>query len=318
MRLVPGSYRGFTSCLLGLVGLHCTLLAPDSDGIVGQGKNGGAGTGGISSDAGGDAAAAAGGFDSSLGGGAGLGGGTGGSAGAGGDASDAGDASSVGIPVSGLVLHLEADSTISSPVSLWADLSPAGHDAVQSNANRQPQLTSVGLSHPVVDLDGVDDYLLLSTGFGDFSKGLSAFILAQMNDVAHYHLLDLNVKGSSGTLRFGTIEPGELQYRAGGIKFISGPSAFAATAPFLFSIVHEPTGDAEMRVNGSFEKSTKMPLPSNGVHDENYIGFHDVSDSAPSADGWYGAIIMYNRAVTTQERAQIESYLAKKWGCCGN
>ncbi len=135
------------------------------------------------------------------------------------------------------------------------------------------------------------------TGFGDFSKGLRAFILARMNGVAHYHLLDLNAKGTSRTFRFGMNGPGELQYRAGDITLISGPSAFATSVPFLFSIVHEPTGDAEMRVNGSFEKSTKMPLPSNGVHGENYIGFHDMSDSAPSASGWYGAIIMYNRAI---------------------
>ena len=62
--------------------------------------------------------------------------------------------------INGLNLWLRADSVSGTSVSQWYDLSTNGSSILQSNSSFQPvKINNVLNGHPVVDFDGVNDYI---------------------------------------------------------------------------------------------------------------------------------------------------------------
>ncbi|HRZ92864.1 MAG TPA: hypothetical protein P5022_08155, partial [Candidatus Paceibacterota bacterium] len=66
------------------------------------------------------------------------------------------------VPTDGLSLWLKADAGVTlngSNVAGWADQSPSGRDAIQTNEVSQPALITSGTGKPGLYFDGVDDFL---------------------------------------------------------------------------------------------------------------------------------------------------------------
>src|SRR5262245_41038531 len=93
------------------------------------------------------------------------------------------------VPKKGLLLWLRADTGIDAPegrVDHWLDQSGHGNDAVAFDDASRPTVQPMGLhGMPAIDFDGLDDFLVLPSGFDDFSLGLSMFaVVVSTTDAA--------------------------------------------------------------------------------------------------------------------------------------
>jgi hypothetical protein len=50
---------------------------------------------------------------------------------------------------------------------------------------------------------------------------------------------------------------------------------------------------------------------------QNFLG-RTLYLNCPTWPGEIAELMMYSRAVSSDERTSIEGYLTKKWGCCGD
>ena len=89
----------------------------------------------------------------------------------------------VEIPTAGLYLWLSADVGVQiagGQVTSWNDRSGAGRNATQTVAQYRP--TAMANWHggkPAIHFDGANRFLFLASGFDDFTKGLTVFLVSE-------------------------------------------------------------------------------------------------------------------------------------------
>ena len=218
-----------------------------------------------------------------------------------------------------LTVHLAADAGISlsgSTVTSWADQSAVNgnNDAVQSNGGPLPQLVSGGLAgKDVIRFSGTQKLELPTTSaLGIQNSDYEIFVVAQTN---------------SGGVQFltggGTLEQYELHLNgASGARFI--PNGFGGGA-----------GAADIGVNGEYVGSDAhvydVRVESNsGIVAVDGSQSADVTANARSAVdtplilgargnnslhlvGDIAEVLIYDRALTSTERAAVNTYLTDRW-----
>jgi hypothetical protein len=301
--------------LLAVAAGGCGTVSTKQDG-GGGGGGGGGGSGG-----------AGGGVDGSQDQAAGGSGGGGAS-----DGGQGGDAGVVTIPQNGLALWLKADhgATVSSgSVTLWHDQGPNGVDATPAGSDGPPQLVvNAQGTLPAVHFEG-NRAMTLPQGFSDWSGGVSAFAVArfhmpadtsQFRDVVIFDFLTRDAQSNpvgDFLMQIGDTGSG-LRFEYYSAPTYVGPFGSSYDAWTLYEVIQSggtPSASTgvTMLENGNAVGGSTAPLPPTVVRTENTIG--ETTDLAtPTIQLDLGELIIYNRALSDQERTTLESQLKTRWG----
>lgn len=202
-------------------------------------------------------------------------------------------------------------------VTTWQDQSGQGHHATQTTDTYRPGLVyNSWAGRPVVHFDGSNDRLQLPTTstLGIQNHDYEMYIVARVpgggNDVQFLisggtlenYEVHLKKTGTLG-IRFIPVLNARVDYGSGG-QFMNGAfHAFGARVD---------GGTGYVRVDGV--QSTNTATNARSSADVNlYLGFRASQSTSPYfLGGDIAEVLIYNRALTTEERAQVETYL-NRW-----
>jgi hypothetical protein len=221
------------------------------------------------------------------------------------------------LPTDGLVFHVEADigvtvTDMTTDVTTWADQSGQGNDLTAAGA---PQLVSDALNgQPVISFDGVDDILertadVMGLPAGDADRTM--FVVVNYDSTGYggtaYGTAATNE--TFGLIVAGPPAPGNLAVQAWGV----GNDKLSATAG---------TGAGWM-VQSAVAGSGGLTHYQNGVAIDAQVHTYATNvgsivvgaeiDRAPFMDMDVAAIAIYDRALTDEERGDVEKYFAVKY-----
>lgn len=278
------------------------------------GAGGDAGDGGAGSDVGGSGGVPALGGAGGLLGVAGLAlGGSSGTAGSGGALIDP------TLPQVGLLLWLRADRGVTEKdgfVVTWQDQSENKLHASQLSMNTRPAYLPMGFNgRPTLEFDGEGQFLKFGDGFGDFSKGLSALIVAKPTKSDCASMLEFSNGSEVQDIAFGMWQD-KWAYEVETDLNHTGQVEHSAFS--LYAVNHRPAGggSADLRINGSTLQSVDMRvpvLPDSGVRSNNFVGHTLYAEGCEYFRGQISEIILYSRALTNAEVTAIEKYLEQHW-----
>ena len=224
------------------------------------------------------------------------------------------------IPESGLVAYYEADTGVSEDgsgvVSSWADQSGTGNDL---SGIGDPVLLSGELNgNPVIDFDGVGDALRRNAGVTGLSTGAS--------DRSMFVVVNYDGGGYGG-----------VSYGAAGSVFGLGVAAYTGAPPSArLSVFGWGSRDTISPVAGVVDGvSTGWMVQSVVVTGNNMTHYRDGAeidartvtyntslanlvlgqeiDGSPSIDMQLAAAVIYDKALSAVEQAQVRSYLQAKY-----
>ncbi len=298
--------------------------AHGGDATDGGVETGGKSTGGKASGGGGGSLSGLGGVVGVAGNAGRAGGGTGGVAGAGGKGGNGGSGGAVvvtpPIPLEGLELWFKADAGVTEvggAISKWEDASGHARHALQTASNLRPKLDAMGLNgKPTLVFDGADDYLTLPTLPGGFSKGLSAFVVAQQDsdDGGCFGLFEASNGPEIDDIHVGAWQ-GFMQYEVADQYLQTVDHPVLLQKPELIGVVHQASNAVQLRRNTNSLGESQFPLPSSKAREQVYIA-HTLYGECHALSGRISEIALYSRAVSDDELITIEKYLQTKWGCC--
>lgn len=200
-------------------------------------------------------------------------------------------------------------------VETWVDSSGNGNDATQVNSNQRPTWhEGVANGLPAVRFDGDNDQL-------DLPNGLMAD--AEAGEIFAVLKIDTNPPSGDwgGIWRFGTSSQddewvavadghGRLGWGSD-TRYDVGVPSTSVTVPHILN-VSSATDDWVCRVNAAVQHSESSNTVA-FLADQNYkIGSSILA--AWQFDGDFYEIIIYQRVLTSSERALVHAYLSAKWG----
>jgi len=222
-----------------------------------------------------------------------------------------------GLPVTrDLFLWLRADIGVTEErgaVSNWADQSGNHLDARQPDTSRQPTWVGAGLSgRPVLVFDG-EDFLSLPDGFADFSLGVSVFVvvIADRPETC-VDILHLSNGAEIDDIAVGRHD-GQGQYEV--YTDTVRTNDFPLDTPQLVSVVHAPDSNVTLRRNAEPFATANFALPATITRLSNVVG-RSLYANCTSWNGGISEVILYRRALATDERNRVENYLRTQWSCC--
>lgn len=215
-----------------------------------------------------------------------------------------------------LLLWLKADQGVigTSNVSRWSDLSGNGHDAADATTSRQPALSNGAINfNPSIEFDGTTDWLTVSTL--DISPSvlpnLSGYIVFRTDDVDNRRkLYGHDDGGRDRSIGFDDRASEHFVYQTDPTR---GGYATLSTNTTYLSSHNYSTTEFNGFINGQIE--VNGATVSNGSGRSSLaIGALRHNDGNHKWDGDIAEFIFYSSISTAPQRAQIESYLALKYG----
>lgn len=225
--------------------------------------------------------------------------------------------------ISNLVLWLDASDTSTitesgSYVSQWDDKSGYGYDAVQSTADVQPLTGTQTLNGSnVIEFDS--DWMTLNTYelngtslFADADQEFTVFTLGAFSTNSGYFISKAG--GAEDERVFGGFAiGGYIDFWVRGRRS-TAVYDFSYDVPFISAqkwdgsslIYYKPEGTPETLDVGSYDDNTQD------------INIGSRTDGAYTLDGLIAEILVFSRALTTEEINQVGNYLSDKWGITWN
>lgn len=231
-----------------------------------------------------------------------------------------GGAPAGGVSKDGLVYWFSADTGVSEQsgrVNRWSDRSGNHADAVQITEEARPKLGHLGGgSHPAVEFDGNDDFLGLPPLTTDFDAGVSMFAVARntaggpcmaMFEASNGpEIDDVSFDWNQSALHYEVMA-----------DYADGQSgAFAQGDSRLLEVIHAPSGEVNLWMNGTANGTANFALPEDKTRNQNFLA-RSLYANCPTWHGEISEVIVYARALAAEERRDLETYLTEKWECCG-
>jgi len=214
--------------------------------------------------------------------------------------------------LAGLALWLDADdaSTITlngSNVSQWDDKSGNNRNASQTSATSQPTILIDLNNRRVIQFDGSDDFFSVA----QFTTSATVFILANQGQVT---FPQLSGAAPSTFIPAWNVNGERLEYRSVSTETILSKLGNGSTAEYAFGCVQLDTANDEVKLNiyGGPVTTVSETLGSSDLT-INTIG-RDFAGATQFTDGAVAEIITLSNLVTTEDRQNVEGYLAWKWG----
>ena len=225
---------------------------------------------------------------------------------------DAGETAFSPDDISDLVVWLDASDSdtvlhTSNAVTNWQNKVDASccFTAVGGASARPSTNTRTQNSRNVIDFDGTSDYLKNTTASS--SLPLTVFMVCAVDNVIGvYSMFD-----SANTTYRLLIRPnaGVWQLFTSSLGTNNTGGNYTATGWNLLR--YEVTSGGSQ----SLYSTNTLQVTHSGIT-QGYDGIMLGTDATPSPyfDGAFAEILMYNRALTTDQITQLETYLADKWG----
>ena len=222
------------------------------------------------------------------------------------------------LPNCGLWLHAGTGVTAdgSGYVSTWADQSGNGRNATQTNAAFQPLwVTNAVNGRPALRFDGAGIRDAMPTGWSATNTPYSVFVAGAFRMVSGYAWRRI-IQGSIG-YNWGIFLDNNGNFYAGVAKDAKGTFNQAANinlrpaqgTPFVGELIGDGT-NSQFCLNG-------FAYPAVAGHGgPNILYLGGAGAGGHSNDGWDGdvlEVIAYDRALSYDERQQVERYLALKY-----
>ena len=229
--------------------------------------------------------------------------------------------------IADLQLWLRADTITGlsdgDPIAAWGDESGNGNDATQGTEAKQPLYKiTIFNSLPIVRFDGDDDILVAAGPAPSFTgedKPSSVFSAISPTSLpARAVVVSFTSDTDADTQQ--TLDFIGSRYRFvkkddGGTAKVTGDTEDPATGDKLLSYVE--TGlVASIFLNAAILGAADQDVDVGSLDiDTLGIGSANVGGTAESFYvGDIGEIIVYSRAITDTERANLDAYLSDKWG----
>ena len=230
--------------------------------------------------------------------------------------------------ISGLLMWLDAGQGVTlngSTVSAWTDQSTTGSVWSQGTAANQPTYTASCInSRPCLDFDGSNDKLSAdSAGLAILKNrsGYTVITVAQTDTTTGIHYawnwsVGTSTNGRAVLLSNGTTGTfGARRLDADSSATLSPTSYFAVDTNYVMTVtVNHSTTSAEIFRDGTSKANSSSFLTSGSTSNTNSqsaaIG---DNNGANFWDGPIAEILVYDHALTTTERQQVESYLGGKY-----
>ena len=242
------------------------------------------------------------------------------------------------VPSAGLQLWLRADAGVtadaSGRVSTWADQSPSGSDAVQSNLGQQPLLVPNAIgTQPALRFDGANDFLSLGDVLDDVFAGpdqqSTLFFVVKANPSPQNGLLSKYETNNARAYSFRTYPevPSVITtFTTDGSAYRGyGGSTNVIGRPSLLTFTYDGTVPGEDRygigVDGTPE-AVQFQFgagPMGDIQDTaipTLVGAAGQNFGVPAAllNGDLSEILVYDRLLANTEREEVEDYLCEKYG----
>ncbi|MDA3925354.1 MAG: hypothetical protein PF904_11720 [Kiritimatiellae bacterium] len=200
-------------------------------------------------------------------------------------------------------------------VSRWSDQSGNAHDAVQANSNYQPCWTNAVVNGlPGLRFDGVSNKDGLTTGWGTSNGTYSVFVAAtyRTNSGYTWHRV---IQGANN-YNWGI----ELNGSAGNFySFVPNGAGGSGFYSITSTNIRPPNGTPFVAALIGDGMNTQFTLNGFGyspVEHHHGPGTLILGTGGQSGNGWSGHIfevVAYDRALSYEERCQVERYLAIKY-----
>ena len=232
------------------------------------------------------------------------------------------------------ITTLYTDSAKTTPVTsdgdvvgAWADKSGNGNDAVQATTADKPLYkTAIQNGKSIVRFDGADDYLNCGDVFAPGAQ-ISVFALCKFSDVTADHVVIAdwdypNNERSWGFLydEIGAEDDLNLRTNTNGLVGGQRENLFGGSpgnANFkLYSILFN-AGTITAWINGGSSAVTSDPDQPGSLLDGNLIligAFGNATTRTSYMLGDITEILVYDTALSAENRVSVENYLNKKWG----
>ncbi|MCL4862648.1 MAG: hypothetical protein KJZ93_24765, partial [Caldilineaceae bacterium] len=200
--------------------------------------------------------------------------------------------------------------------ALWPDSSGNGMNGVQNTAAYQPAVTGLINFNPAVTFDGSNDHYNVTGIFPDSTASTTFFFAAALNTssfpVASRNLMEVGNDRPSMYFR-NTRRPTSWAYDTSSPNESMHTRVYAVNEPGVFSYAFPNTNPKNFLIaaNGAEETFTGADGTFPLAADAKIAGI-------VSANGYWsgpiGEAIAFTRVLTQQERRQVQSYLAIKYG----
>jgi len=228
--------------------------------------------------------------------------------------------------IANLGLWLKADAgvtLVSGAVDAWADQSGNARDFTAPAAGNRPAYSGTLNGLPVLTFDGTTDYLngnAQALTLCNALTGITIIAVVDYGATAIQRVIGISATSSSsaGRVSMGTsateYDLGARRLDADSFTTISGGS------PVLVPVIQSSTvrfslGTGMIRVNGASVVDTSLTTAGTSQAGDSLravIGVGTVLSGF--LNGSLAEVIVYQRALSTAERASVERYLSVKWG----
>jgi len=221
------------------------------------------------------------------------------------------------LPPIGLLVWLRADRGVQQKdthVQTWLDQSGNQLNATAAGAARPTYLVDGFNGRPTLEFDGEQEqFLRFADGFGDFSNGVTGFIVAKPTTADCESMLEFSNGSEIDDIAMGMFED-RWAYEVSTSYFQAGSIPHQRFS--LYTAVHRAVAASELRIDGSVKATLQMPLPalpSSGVRLYNFVGQTLYEGGCKFFTGQISEIILYSRTLTLAEVNGIEKYLDTHW-----
>lgn len=201
-------------------------------------------------------------------------------------------------------------------VSLWTDINPKSqNNATQSTTTARPTYREKSINNlPALEFDGTTDFMNLPDGTIPYGNTpYTFFFVAKANSIAtSNNLIFSGTASANNSLTLYTETNGTLtnSWSASDYNFGAGSSL---TSYNIIAVTYSntPTLQRIGYINGVAATANTPAAVRNSTGTNNIIGSR--LGTADFLNGRLAEIIVYRRALETDERKDIENYLSRKW-----
>jgi len=213
--------------------------------------------------------------------------------------------------IGGLGLWLDgADSATTTSITsgVWTDKSGGGLNTSYVAGGSGLTMGTINRI-PAVTFPGGDNNAINSSAATSTANGFSIFFVASRSNSSPTGARFIT--NTSSSLQIYGIAPDIVSTYVNNL-FSSTSLTIVTGVPFIFSLVVSPSTFSQW-INGTVNSSTGTTGFAAGS--TIVIGASGTSYTSPFVfAGQMGEILVFNSAITTTQRQQMESYLAQKWG----
>lgn len=232
-----------------------------------------------------------------------------------------------------LVLWLEATSDKSFTTDLpddgtdieqWNDINPqivaaARTNALQATLGKKPIYTAKAINGlPALKFDGSASYLSVADGFDGDSRTITAFVVWRSVSLPGVDGAIIEKwSGSSGysyVLRLTPTNFYAANYDGSNAATATSTTGPSISTPRVVSFTVSYGVSNTIWVNGSQEASNSNTSVNGDTRNDSALYIGARGGESTYSNGYIGEIIIFSRALKSEERSAVEKYLGRKWG----